>query len=85
MQDTLSGTHIDGLGFERALKRGLDYVIVGGESGAHFRPLNLGWARSLVAQCCAAGVPVFFKQVSGPQPGMPSGDATLDAAKEFPG
>jgi len=62
----------------------LHWVIVGGESGPRARPMDLDWARSLVAQCREAGVPVFFKQASGPQPRMPSGDASLDAAKEFP-
>ncbi len=42
---------------------GLDWVIVGGESGKGARPMDLGWARSLVAQCQAAGVAVFVKQL----------------------
>lgn len=41
----------------------LDWVIVGGESGPQARPMVLGWARSLVAQCQAADVPVFVKQL----------------------
>ena len=41
----------------------LDWVIVGGESGAGARPLDLAWARSIVQQCQAAGVPVFVKQL----------------------
>jgi protein gp37 len=40
----------------------LKWVIVGGESGPHARPLHLDWARSLRDQCLAAGVPFFFKQ-----------------------
>ncbi len=43
----------------------LQWVICGGESGAHARPLNLDWARSLRDQCIAARVPYFFKQVGG--------------------
>lgn len=45
---------------------GVDQVIVGGESsqGKHrARPFDLAWARSTVAQCRAAGVPVFVKQL----------------------
>jgi len=42
--------------------RGIDWVIVGGESGPGARPFNLAWAHSLVEQCKAAGVPVFVKQ-----------------------
>ncbi len=41
---------------------GLDWVIVGGESGPSARPMHPDWARSLRAQCNAAGVPFFFKQ-----------------------
>ena len=42
---------------------GLDWVIVGGESGRKARPFDLAWARSVVAQCREAGVPVFVKQM----------------------
>ena len=41
---------------------GIDWVIVGGESGPHARPMHPQWARSLRDQCVAAGVPFFFKQ-----------------------
>ncbi|MDW3683354.1 phage Gp37/Gp68 family protein [Cupriavidus sp. CV2] len=40
----------------------LDWVIVGGESGASARPMHPDWARSLRDQCEAAGVPFLFKQ-----------------------
>lgn len=40
----------------------LDWVVVGGESGEHARPMHPDWARSLRNQCEAAGVPFFFKQ-----------------------
>ncbi|HWR36399.1 MAG TPA: phage Gp37/Gp68 family protein [Clostridia bacterium] len=40
----------------------IDWVIVGGESGPHARPMHPDWARSLRDQCHAAGVPFFFKQ-----------------------
>ena len=62
----------------------LDWVICGGESGPGRREMDLDWARSLRDQCRAAGVPFFFKQKSGPKPGMPSGDPTLDECKEMP-
>lgn len=41
---------------------GIDWVIVGGESGPGARPMHPDWARSLRDQCQAAGVPFFFKQ-----------------------
>jgi protein gp37 len=50
--------HLDGL-------RRLDWLIVGGESGPGARPFDLAWARSTIAQCKAAGVPVFVKQLGG--------------------
>lgn len=44
---------------------GIDWVIVGGESGPRHRPLELDWARDLRDQCAAADVAFFFKQVGG--------------------
>lgn len=41
---------------------GIDQLIVGGESGPGARPMELDWARDLVAQCRAAGVAPFVKQ-----------------------
>lgn len=40
----------------------LHWVIVGGESGPHARPMHPDWARSLRDECAAAGVPFLFKQ-----------------------
>lgn len=42
--------------------KGLDWVIVGGESGPGARPMHPDWARSLRDQCTAARVPFLFKQ-----------------------
>lgn len=42
---------------------GIHWVIVGGESGPGARPYDLQWARDIIRQCKAAGVPVFHKQV----------------------
>lgn len=44
-------------------KTDIDWVICGGESGPGARPFNLAWAESLLAQCRAAGVPFFMKQI----------------------
>lgn len=41
---------------------GIDWVIVGGESGHGARPMHPDWARSLRDQCQAAGVAFLFKQ-----------------------
>lgn len=40
----------------------VDWVIVGGESGAGARPMHPDWARGLRDQCVEAGVAFFFKQ-----------------------
>lgn len=44
---------------------GLDWVIVGGESGRGARPMHPDWARGLRDQCRAAGVAFFLKQMGG--------------------
>ena len=41
---------------------GIDWVVVGGESGPKARPMHPAWARSLRDQCAASGVPFLFKQ-----------------------
>jgi protein gp37 len=63
---------------------GVGWVIVGGESGPGFRPMDLDWARSIRDQCQAAGVPLFFKQVGGLT--SKSGGRLLDGRtwSEFP-
>ena len=45
--------------------RGIDWVIVGGESGPGARPLEERWVLSIRDQCRAAAVPFFFKQWGG--------------------
>lgn len=45
-------------------RRGLDLVIVGGESGKGARPMHPDWARALRDQCASAGVPFFMKQMT---------------------
>lgn len=42
--------------------RGLDWVIVGCESGPHARPMDEDWVRSIRDQCQSAGVKFFYKQ-----------------------
>jgi protein gp37 len=44
---------------------GIDWVIVGGESGPGARPMQPGWVRSIRAQCRRACIPFFFKQWGG--------------------
>ena len=44
---------------------GIDWVIVGGESGPGSRPMHKQWVISIRDQCSAAEVPFFFKQWGG--------------------
>ncbi len=52
----------DGPDGEASFPAGIDWVIVGGESGPGARPMHPDWARSLRDQCQNAGVPFFMKQ-----------------------
>lgn len=42
--------------------RGLDWIIVGGESGPDARPMHPDWARDIRDDCKNASVSFFFKQ-----------------------
>ena len=44
---------------------GIDWVIVGGESGPNARPIEASWVISIRDQCQDQGVPFFFKQWGG--------------------
>lgn len=45
--------------------RGIDWIIVGGESGPKARPMDPDWVRDLRDQGVSAGIPFFFKQWGG--------------------
>lgn len=45
--------------------QGIDWVIVGGESGRKPRPMNLDWVLDIQQQCEANDVKFFFKQWGG--------------------
>ncbi|QMW24589.1 DUF5131 family protein [Sandaracinobacteroides saxicola] len=63
---------------------GIDWVIVGGESGPGARPMQLAWAREVRDQCTEQQVPFFFKQWGGLRP--KSGGRILDGREwnDFP-
>jgi len=44
------------------MRKGIDWVICGGETGPDARPVHPDWVRNLRDQCQASGVPFFFKQ-----------------------
>jgi protein gp37 len=45
--------------------KGIDWVIVGGESGPHARPIAKEWVEDIRDQCHSSGVKFFFKQWGG--------------------
>ncbi len=67
-----SGAHIKFLSLEPLLGplenfslNGIDWVIVGGESGPGARPMDPAWVVDIRDQCRQVGVPFFFKQWGG--------------------
>lgn len=44
---------------------GINWVIVGGESGQNARPMDVDWARQIRDQCVDYGTPLLFKQHGG--------------------
>jgi len=69
-----TGAHVKFLSLEPLLGplgklnlRGIDWVIVGGESGPRARPIDPGWVTEIRNQCVLEGVPFFFKQWGGVQ------------------
>jgi protein gp37 len=63
---------------------GIDWVIVGGESGPRARPMQREWAVAVLKQCLKAKVAFFFKQWGGRSP--KSGGRLLEEKEwnEFP-
>ena len=45
--------------------QGIDWVIVGGESGPRCRKIEPQWVRQIRDRCIAQGIPFFFKQWGG--------------------
>jgi protein gp37 len=64
---------------------GIDWLIVGGESGPGARPMDPDWVRDLVERADAAGCAVFVKQSAGRVPGQQGRlPDDLWARKEYP-
>lgn len=68
---------------------GINWVIIGGESGPGARPMELAWAEDIAARAQAAGVAVFVKQLGSVVGGKAHQDvATFPVSlrlREFPG
>lgn len=67
-----TGAHVKFLSLEPLLGplpkmnlRGIDWAIVGGESGPGARPMNQDWVTDIRDQCLQADVAFFFKQWGG--------------------
>jgi protein gp37 len=63
---------------------GINWVIVGGESGPGARPIKKEWVLSLREQCKAAGVPFFFKQWGGTRKSMNGRELEGRTYDEYP-
>jgi protein gp37 len=50
---------------EGRIAPGLDWVVLGGESGPGARPMHPDWARAVRDQCQAARSPLYYKQGPG--------------------
>lgn len=63
---------------------GIDWAIIGGESGFGFRPIHKEWIKEIIIQCKKQNVAVFFKQWGGIRP--KSGGRELDGKtyNEYP-
>jgi len=48
--------------------KGIDWAIIGGESGVGFRPVEERWIKEIIHQCKKQKVAVFFKQWGGIRP-----------------
>ena len=49
---------------------GIDWVIVGGESGSGYRPMDHAWAREIRDKCVSSGTAFFMKQSAAPRTEM---------------
>lgn len=66
-------------------RNGLKWLIIGGESGANARPMEIAWVESIAHQATAAGVSLFIKQDSGKKSGLQGRiPDTIWNRKEFP-
>lgn len=63
---------------------GIDWVIVGGESGRAHRPMDLDWARDIRRACRDTDTAFFFKQVGGVTPKSGGNLLDGDVVEEWP-
>jgi protein gp37 len=63
---------------------GISWVIVGGESGPHSRPMRAEWVTSVREQCERSGVAFFFKQWGGARKKLAGRTLEGKTYSEFP-
>ncbi len=63
---------------------GMRWVIVGGESGPHARPMLPNWVTPIFRQCRTRRIPFFFKQWGGVQKGKTGRRLRGRLYSEFP-
>jgi three-Cys-motif partner protein len=89
------GAHIRFLSFEPLLGpigeidlTGIRWVIVGGESGPHYRPMDHTWVRKIRDQCVKHRIAFFFKQSAGPRSEMGAAlleeDSSVTQWRQYP-
>lgn len=61
--NALNGQESYGISRRKGIYPGIDWVIVGGESGGNSRPCNVDWLEEIVDQCLAGDVSIFVKQM----------------------
>ena len=64
--------------------QGIDWVIVGGESGPRCRKIEPEWVRHIRDRCLAYGVPFFFKQWGGTRKKLSGRDLDSRTWDEMP-
>jgi len=68
-----------------ATAHGIDWIVIGGESGPHHRSMDIEWARNIINQAKEQGVAVWMKQLGGLRPGGNLEDFPEDLRiREFP-
>ena len=83
--------HVKFISFEPLLEdlekvdlHGIDWAIIGGESGSGFRPPKEEWITSVIENCQRQNVPVFFKQWGGIRPKSGGKEINGKTYTEFP-
>jgi protein gp37 len=57
------------VGFKFEMAHGIDWVVIGGESGPRHRPMKIEWAANIIREAKRQGVSIWMKQLGGLRPG----------------